>query len=377
MRERSGPIPVNERNTGTYSGSPEFVAGREAATRPDSRRASRRRSPPSASSWRAGATNARSPSPPASVRREQQPRSPADAVAASDRPRPAAAGRDLDAQLGQRRGVRRHGHRASCSRRWRSATRSRASCRSRSSCPTRPGARTAAATRSRCPTGTQRRNVTTLPASRGRRRHRDRSRCRRRRRETRERTRARERARRRAGRAGQRRARDRPALRARLEVVLRGVGGRAAAAGRAARPAVPPRRRPSCRRARRAARRPSRRPLPVAAAGRQRHAARAQDRARAALHEQLPVGVGVVLVRALSARARAEQQADHARVGELRHVRGAVAEEVLGAVVLVAGARAAVVGDVAVVRVAERDLPEDPALRAPSRSRAAATPRSG
>ena len=30
MRERSGPIPVNERNTGTYSGSPEFVAGREA-----------------------------------------------------------------------------------------------------------------------------------------------------------------------------------------------------------------------------------------------------------------------------------------------------------------------------------------------------------
>ena len=30
MRDRSGPIPVNERNTGTYSGSPEFVAGREA-----------------------------------------------------------------------------------------------------------------------------------------------------------------------------------------------------------------------------------------------------------------------------------------------------------------------------------------------------------
>ena len=30
MRERSGPVAVNERNTGTYSGSPEFVAGREA-----------------------------------------------------------------------------------------------------------------------------------------------------------------------------------------------------------------------------------------------------------------------------------------------------------------------------------------------------------
>ena len=30
LRERSGPVPVNERNTGTYSGSPEFVAGREA-----------------------------------------------------------------------------------------------------------------------------------------------------------------------------------------------------------------------------------------------------------------------------------------------------------------------------------------------------------
>ena len=30
LRERSGPVPVNERNTGTYSGNPEFVAGREA-----------------------------------------------------------------------------------------------------------------------------------------------------------------------------------------------------------------------------------------------------------------------------------------------------------------------------------------------------------
>jgi hypothetical protein len=30
VRDRSGPVPVNERNTGTYSGSPEFVAGREA-----------------------------------------------------------------------------------------------------------------------------------------------------------------------------------------------------------------------------------------------------------------------------------------------------------------------------------------------------------
>jgi len=30
LAERSGPVPINERNTGTYSGSPEFVAGREA-----------------------------------------------------------------------------------------------------------------------------------------------------------------------------------------------------------------------------------------------------------------------------------------------------------------------------------------------------------
>ena len=28
--ERSVPVPAAERNTGTYSGSPEFVAGREA-----------------------------------------------------------------------------------------------------------------------------------------------------------------------------------------------------------------------------------------------------------------------------------------------------------------------------------------------------------
>jgi hypothetical protein len=30
LREHSGAVPVNERNTGTYAGSPEFVAGREA-----------------------------------------------------------------------------------------------------------------------------------------------------------------------------------------------------------------------------------------------------------------------------------------------------------------------------------------------------------
>ena len=30
LPERSGPVPMNERNTGNYSGSPEFVAGREA-----------------------------------------------------------------------------------------------------------------------------------------------------------------------------------------------------------------------------------------------------------------------------------------------------------------------------------------------------------
>ena len=96
-------------------------------------------------------------------------------------------------------------------------------------------------------------------------------------------------------------------------------------------PVAPPLRRP-------------RRPCPRAAARyRQRDAAGVQERARAALHEQLAVGVRVVLVRALPARARAEQQGDHARVGELRQVRGAVAEEVLGAVVLVARARAAVV----------------------------------
>jgi hypothetical protein len=48
--ERSGPVPINERNTGTYSGSPEFVAGARRATRPASRPASRRRCPPCASS---------------------------------------------------------------------------------------------------------------------------------------------------------------------------------------------------------------------------------------------------------------------------------------------------------------------------------------
>lgn len=30
LRDTSRPEPVNERNTGTYAGSPEFVAGREA-----------------------------------------------------------------------------------------------------------------------------------------------------------------------------------------------------------------------------------------------------------------------------------------------------------------------------------------------------------
>ena len=30
LPDGSGPVPMNERNTGTYSGSPEFVAGREA-----------------------------------------------------------------------------------------------------------------------------------------------------------------------------------------------------------------------------------------------------------------------------------------------------------------------------------------------------------
>ena len=30
LPESSGPVPANERNTGTYAGSPEFVAGREA-----------------------------------------------------------------------------------------------------------------------------------------------------------------------------------------------------------------------------------------------------------------------------------------------------------------------------------------------------------
>src|SRR5262245_33382489 len=30
LSERSGPVPSNERTTGTYSGSAEFVAGREA-----------------------------------------------------------------------------------------------------------------------------------------------------------------------------------------------------------------------------------------------------------------------------------------------------------------------------------------------------------
>src|SRR6266545_3671730 len=87
----------------------------------------------------------------------------------------------------------------------------------------------------------------------------------------------------------------------------------------------------------------------------------AENGARAALHEQLAVGERVVLIRALSSRAGAEQERDHASVCELRHVCGAICEEVLGAVVLVAGARASVVVDVAMVRVAERDLPQDPA----------------
>ncbi|HXU05903.1 MAG TPA: hypothetical protein VN903_33345 [Polyangia bacterium] len=30
LPEKSGPVSANERNTGTYSGSAEFVAGREA-----------------------------------------------------------------------------------------------------------------------------------------------------------------------------------------------------------------------------------------------------------------------------------------------------------------------------------------------------------
>ena len=30
LQDQSMPVPVNERNTGTYAGSPEFVAGREA-----------------------------------------------------------------------------------------------------------------------------------------------------------------------------------------------------------------------------------------------------------------------------------------------------------------------------------------------------------
>jgi hypothetical protein len=30
LPDHSSPVPMNERNTGTYAGSPEFVAGREA-----------------------------------------------------------------------------------------------------------------------------------------------------------------------------------------------------------------------------------------------------------------------------------------------------------------------------------------------------------
>ena len=30
LREQSGPVPVSERNTGTYAGNPVFVAGSEA-----------------------------------------------------------------------------------------------------------------------------------------------------------------------------------------------------------------------------------------------------------------------------------------------------------------------------------------------------------
>ena len=65
--------------------------------------------------------------------------------------------------------------------------------------------------------------------------------------------------------------------------------------------------------------------------------ARLEEGARAALHEELAVRVDVVRVRALPALALAEEQRDDAAAGELLPVRGAVgAEEVLGAVVLVA-----------------------------------------
>src|SRR5439155_49227 len=131
------------------------------------------------------------------------------------------------------------------------------------------------------------------------------------------------------------------------EVVLRGVarGHRAAGAAGAARAAAAAGPAGAAR---------------ARGAGAQGDAARLQDRARAALHEELAVGVSVVLVRALAAGAGAEEQADHADLGELRHVRGAAGEKVLGPVVLVPGARRVVIGHVAVVRVAERDLPEDP-----------------
>jgi hypothetical protein len=92
------------------------------------------------------------------------------------------------------------------------------------------------------------------------------------------------------------------------------------------------------------------------------HAARVQDRAGSALHEELAVGIRVVLIRALSAGARSEEQRDDARIGEFLDVGGAVYEKVFGPVVLVTFGAAAVVGDVLVVGVAERNLPEDPAL---------------
>ena len=92
--------------------------------------------------------------------------------------------------------------------------------------------------------------------------------------------------------------------------------------------------------------------------------ARPEEGARAALHEELAVRVHVIGVRALPALALAEEQGDDAAAGELRPVRGAVgAEEVLGAVVLVALARSvARVVHVEVVRVPQGDLPQHPAL---------------
>src|SRR5262245_52288446 len=75
-----------------------------------------------------------------------------------------------------------------------------------------------------------------------------------------------------------------------------------------------------------------------------------EERARAAVHEQLTIGVVVIRVEAHAARARSKEQPDHARPYKSVSMSSrAAAEEIFRAVVLIAFARASVVVDVHVI----------------------------